>query len=110
MTSFLHWRRMTWALVLWSGYVLTWAVITGTSPAFVTLWWLVGMSVFGALWLATQPLFQQGRGYRGVFSWPGWTNWRVVDFHRTHQAPVRPPRSRLKRSGGAPSALKRSVR
>ena len=45
MTSFLHWRKMTWALVLWSGYVATWAVITGSGPAIVTLWWLVGMSV-----------------------------------------------------------------
>ena len=42
MTNVLHWRKMTWALVLWSGYVATWAVITGSGPAIVTLWWLVG--------------------------------------------------------------------
>ena len=86
MTNFLHWRKMTWALVLWSAYVPTWAVITGSGPAMVTLWWLAGMIVFGTLWLVTQPLFQQGRGLKGVFSRPGWTNWRVVDLHRTHQA------------------------
>ena len=49
MTSFLHWRKMTWAVVLWSGYVPTWAVITGSGPAMVTLWWLVGMTVLGSL-------------------------------------------------------------
>jgi hypothetical protein len=40
-------------------------VITGSGPAIVTLWWLVGMTVLGSLWLATQPLFQQGRGLNG---------------------------------------------
>jgi hypothetical protein len=64
MTNFLNWRRMSWVLLLWSGYVATWAVITGPGPSVVTLWWLLGMSVFGALWLATQPLFQQWRGHK----------------------------------------------
>ena len=41
MTSFLHWRKMTWALVLWSGYVATWAVMTGS--------WLIGTSVLVSL-------------------------------------------------------------
>ena len=70
MTNFLHWRKMTWALVLWSGYVATWAVITGSGPAIVTLWWLAGMIVLGSLWLATQPLFQKGRGLRASSSGP----------------------------------------
>jgi len=61
MTNLLHRRRMSWTLVLWSGYVATWAAITGPGPAVVTLWWLLGMSVFGALWFVTQPLFQQWR-------------------------------------------------
>jgi hypothetical protein len=87
MTNFLHWRKMTWALVLWSGYVPTWAVVTGSGPAIVMLWWLVGMIVFGSLWLATQPLFQKGRGLTGFFVRPDWTDWRVVNLHRTHRAP-----------------------
>ena len=67
MTNFLHWRKMTWALVLWSGYVATWAVITGSGPAIVTLWWLAGLIfVFGALWLGTQPLFRRGRAPAGA--------------------------------------------
>jgi hypothetical protein len=86
MTKFLHWRKMTWALVLWSGYVATWTVITGSGPAIVTLWWLVGMTVLGSLWLATQPLFQQGRGLNAFFVWPDRTDWRVVNLHRTHRA------------------------
>ena len=45
MTNFLHWRKMTWALVLWSGYVVAWTVITGSGPAIFTLWWLAGTIV-----------------------------------------------------------------
>jgi len=86
MTNFLHWRKMTWACALWTGYVPTWAVITGSGPATVTLWWLVGMMMLGAVWLATQPLFQKGRGLTGFFVRPCWTNWRVVNLHRTYGA------------------------
>ena len=62
MSNFLRWRKMTWAFVLRSGHIATWAVIAGSGPAIVTLWWLAGMTVLGSLWLATQPLFQKGRG------------------------------------------------
>jgi hypothetical protein len=86
MTKFLHWRKMTWALGLWSVYIATWTALTGTGPAMVALWWLAGTALLGMLWLATQPLFQKGRGLSGFFVWPGWTDWRVVDLHRTHRA------------------------
>jgi hypothetical protein len=86
MTNFVRWRKMTWALVLWSGYVATWAVITSPGPAIVSLWWLVGVILLGSLWLARQPLFRQGRGPTGFFVRPGWTDWRVVNLHRTHPA------------------------
>jgi hypothetical protein len=49
MTSFLHRRKMTCAFVLWSAYVATWAVMTGSGPAAVTLWWLIGTTVLGSL-------------------------------------------------------------
>jgi len=65
MTNVLHWPGMTWALMLWSGYVATWAVITGAAPEFATLWWLLGMSVVGALSLATRQLFQTWRRHEG---------------------------------------------
>ena len=46
MTNFLHWRKMTWVVVLWSGYLATWAVITGSGVAILAVWWLVGLVVF----------------------------------------------------------------
>lgn len=71
MTNFLHWRKGTWALVLWSGYVAAWMVIVEPGAAMAVAWWLAGMIVFCSLWLATQPLLQRGRGLNGVFVRPG---------------------------------------
>jgi hypothetical protein len=84
MTDFLHWRKATWALLLWSGYLATWAVITGSGLAIVAVWWLVGLVVFRPLWFATQPLFRQGRGPGGLVR-PGWTPRRVVNLRRTNR-------------------------
>jgi hypothetical protein len=84
MSNFLHWPKMT-AIVLWSAYVPTWAVITGSGPAIVMLWWLVGMIVFGSLWLATQPLFRKERGPTGFFV-PAW-----LDGLARRQPPPNPP-------------------
>ena len=92
MTNFLHWRKMTWALVLWSAYVVVWTVITGSGAALFTLWWLAGTIVLGSLWLATQPLFQQSRGFDRLFVRPGWTSWRLVDLHRSHGGREEPRR------------------
>jgi Flp pilus assembly protein TadB len=86
MTNCLRWRKMTWALVLWSGCIVTWIVLTGSDPVIVALWWLAGIIGLCALWLATQPPYQQGRGLSGLFVRPGWGQWRVVDLHRTHRA------------------------
>jgi hypothetical protein len=74
MTNFLHWRKPTWALLLWSGYITTWAAISGPGPAMIALWWLAGMIVLGSTLFATQPLFQQGPGLSGLFVWPPVTN------------------------------------
>ena len=86
LTKFLHWRKMTWLLVLWSGYMPVWMVVTGSGAVVVVLWWLAGMILLGSLWLATQPLFQQGRGLDGFFVRPHRKDWRVVHLHRTHRA------------------------
>jgi hypothetical protein len=43
------------------------------------------MIFLSLLWLATQPLFQQGRGLSGIFVKPRWGQLRVVNLHRTHQ-------------------------
>jgi hypothetical protein len=82
VTNFLHWRKMTWALPFWSGYIATWAVITGSDPEIVSVWWLAGLVVFCSLWFPTQPLSRQGPSLDG-FVRPGWTHWRVVNLHRT---------------------------
>ena len=88
MTNFLHWRKMTWMLVLWSAYIVVWAMMTGAGPAMIALWWLAGMIVLGVFWLATQPPFQQGRGLAGMFLKPAWGQWRFVSFHRTYPMPA----------------------
>ncbi len=84
MTNFLHWRKMTWVLALWSGALLAWMVVAGSGLVLLALGWLGGIVLLGALWLATQPLFHQGRGFAGVFLRPGRTQWRVLDLHRTY--------------------------
>ena len=58
MRKVMHWRKATWALVLWSGYLATWMVLTGSGPTIVVLWWLAGL---GLLQLIMQPLYQTGR-------------------------------------------------
>lgn len=86
MGKFLTGRRMSWALVLWSAYVLAWAVITDAGPALFTLWSLTGSIVLGSLWLATQPAFQRGRGLNGLFVRPSRMSSRVLELLRSHQA------------------------
>jgi hypothetical protein len=83
MTDFIHWRKATWALLLWSGYIATWAVITGSDFTMVIVWWLAGLVVFRPLWVLTQPLLRQGRGPGGPVR-QGGTPWRVVSPHRTN--------------------------
>jgi hypothetical protein len=86
MTSVLQWRKTTWVLLLWGGYVPAWAVITDSGPAIVALWWLAGAIVFGALSLGTQLLSRPGGGFHGIVSRPRWANWRVVDLGRAREA------------------------
>jgi hypothetical protein len=84
VTNFLHWRKMTWVVVLWSGYLATWAVITGSGAAILAVWWLAGVVVFRPRWFATQPVFGQGRSLEG-FVRAVCTRWRVVNLHRTNR-------------------------
>jgi hypothetical protein len=58
MWKVLNRRKATWALVLWSSYLATWMVLTGSGPAIVVVWWLAGL---GVLQLITRPLHQTGR-------------------------------------------------
>jgi uncharacterized protein (DUF58 family) len=85
MTNFLQWRKMTWALLLWSAAMTAWILIGSISATQVGVLWAAGMLLLGLLWLGTQPLFQQGRGLSGVFVKPGKGHWRGLNLHRTHQ-------------------------
>ena len=83
MTKFLHWRKMTWALVLWSASMATWLVVGGSGVVLVGVLWLLGAAGLGVLWFMTQPLFRQGRGLQGgFFVRPGPGQWRVLNLHR----------------------------
>ena len=87
MTNFLQWRRMTWVLLAWSGAMTAWILIGSIDATRVGVLWVAGMIFLSLLWLATQPLFQQGRGLSGVFVRPRWGRLRVVNLHRTHRGP-----------------------
>ena len=85
MTNFLHWRKMTWALLAWSAAMTAWILSGSTDATRVGVLWVAGMIFLSLLWLATQPLFQQGRGLRGIFVKPSWGQPRVLNLHRTHR-------------------------
>ena len=110
MTNFLHWRKMTWALVLWSGYIAVWTVVTGSGPAIIGLWWLAGIVVLGPLWFATQPLFQQGRGLAAFSSGPAGrtgvssTSTGATGARRPDAMPVEPERRSSMDPGRGPAA------
>ena len=87
MTNFLQWRKMTWALLAWSAAMTAWLLMGSIDATHVGVLWVAGMILLSLLWLATQPLFQMGRGLRGMFVKPGWGQFRVVNLHRTHRPP-----------------------
>jgi hypothetical protein len=61
MQNFRHWRKMTWAIVLSSAFMLVWVVSSGFSLSLIAL----SLAVVGVLWVfwyLTQPLWRQGRG------------------------------------------------
>lgn len=51
VTTIVRGRSRTWMLALWSGYIATWATVTGSRPGIVAAWWLAGI----ALWQAIAP-------------------------------------------------------
>ncbi len=64
-----------------------WTLFGSIAAPYVGVLWVAGMILLGLLWLATQPLYQQGRGLRGIFVKPSWGQLRVVNLHRTHEGP-----------------------
>jgi len=61
MQNFRYWRKMTWAIVLTSAFLLVWMVINGFSVAMIAFS-LAVVGVLWVLWYLTQPLWRQGRG------------------------------------------------
>jgi hypothetical protein len=51
-------RPATWLFALWSGYIATWAAVSGSSPAVVAAWWLAGVVLLQAT-TARGPLTRQ---------------------------------------------------
>ena len=83
MTNVLHWRKMTWAIVLWSAATVTWLLVADSGAAVVGFLGLLGMVALGFVWFAFRPLYRQGRGFGGgFFVRPGRGHWRLVNRHR----------------------------
>ena len=83
MTNFLHWRKMTWAFVLWTVGVAVWLIMGSTPMPVVALLWVLGLVVLSVTWLMTQSAFAQGRGFGdGFFVRPGRGRWRLFNLHR----------------------------
>ena len=61
MKNFRDWRKMTWAIMLSSAFLLLWVASSGFSLRMIAL----SVGVVGILWIVwylSQPLWRQGRG------------------------------------------------
>jgi hypothetical protein len=63
MTRFLHWRKMTWAILLWSSAMIAWVIAGGAVLTSALLWSLVFVALT-AIWFVSRPLWRQGHGVR----------------------------------------------
>lgn len=63
MTRFFHWRKMTWAILLWSVAATGW-LIAGGAVMTSFLLWSFGTVLLALTWFQTRPLWRQGHGVR----------------------------------------------
>jgi hypothetical protein len=63
MTRFLHWRKMTWAILLWCVAATGW-LIAGGALVPSLLMWSFGAILLTLVWFITRPLWRQGHGAR----------------------------------------------
>ena len=63
MTRFLHWRKMTWAIVLWGVAMTVW-LIAGGAVVTSFLLWSFGAVLLTGIWFVSRPLWRQGHGFR----------------------------------------------
>ena len=61
MKNLRHWRKMTWAIVLSSAFLLVWVVTGGFSLSLIAFS-LGFVGLLWVLWYLTQPPWRQGRG------------------------------------------------
>jgi hypothetical protein len=69
MTRFLHWRKMTWAIVAWTALSAAWVVSSvgmqlGDLSAGIPAVWVAGTAVLSVVWFGSRPLWRQGHGFR----------------------------------------------
>lgn len=63
MTRFLHWRKMTWAILLWSVAMTAW-LIAGGAVVTSFLLWSFGTVLLTVVWFVSRPVWRQGHGLR----------------------------------------------
>jgi hypothetical protein len=63
MTRFLHWRKMTWAILLGSVAMAAW-IIAGGGVVMIAFLWSFGIVFLGLIWFLSRPLWRQGHGFR----------------------------------------------
>jgi hypothetical protein len=63
MTRFLHWRKMTWAILLWGVAMAAWLISSGAVVPSL-LMWSFGTVLLILVWFVTRPLWRQGHGLR----------------------------------------------
>jgi hypothetical protein len=79
MKNFRSWRKMTWALVIWSAAMVVLVVSGGFGLPTIALA-LAGLGVLGSIWFMTRPLWRVGHG----------ASWRPM---RSVEIPFKTPRS-----------------
>ena len=63
MTRFLHWRKMTWVILLWGVAMTAWLIVSGAVVPSL-LMWSFGTVLLTLLWFLTRPLWRHGHGLR----------------------------------------------
>jgi hypothetical protein len=63
MTRFLHWRKMTWTIVLWGVAMTAWLIVSGAVVPSL-LMWSFGTVLLSGIWFVSRPLWRQGHGVR----------------------------------------------
>ena len=61
MERFRNWRKMTWALVLWSAGIVVFMVIGGPGISSGAIG-VVGLIALVIVWFMTRPLWRSGHG------------------------------------------------